>query len=462
MESPSRPLSLVDATLLVMGGIIGIGIFFQPASVAQHLPAPGPFLGAWVLGAILALAGAMTFAELGAMMPSTGGWYVFLRRGFGPLVAFCFAWVVLGVVATGACAAVASFFGWRLALLLDVSGQVVLEGAGDLALTADTLLGFGAIVLITAAALLGLKRAATLQAVCMGAKLLVIGTFIVAGYALTLSPPPPGDVVESAAREVDWMKGWSRAMLPVLFTFGGWQLLSYVAPSVKDAPRNLPRAIVIGVVSVAIVYLVFNFALLRVLGIDGLIASESAMQTFTTKTLGDSGAKVLDGAMALSAFGFLVATLITTPGVLVAMSREGLFPRAFAHLHPRTGAPVLVLLLQAVVTTGYLLVYANDHEGRDMLADAVVFIEWVFHFLAAVALLRLARSNPERPWRSPLFPLFPVVYAVLAVYVVGSNLESQPWSVTRIGLIPLSLGIVTYFAWRRFGGRAHDPSGPRP
>jgi basic amino acid/polyamine antiporter, APA family len=456
MESSSRPLSFVDATLLVMGGIIGVGIFFQPATVAQHLPAPGPFLGAWVLGAILALAGAMTFAELGAMMPRTGGWYVFLREGFGPLVAFCFAWVVLGVVATGACAAVASFFGYQVATLLEMSGSVLAFEGTSFAFTADTLFGLIAILVITTAALLGLKTAATLQALCMGAKLLVIGTFIVAGYALTLAPPIPSEALVDVPQDVDWVAGWSRAMLPVLFTFGGWQLLSYVAPSVKDAPRNLPRAIVIGVSAVAVVYLVFNFALLRVLGIEGLIESDSAMKDFAVQTLGDVGARVLGGAMALSAFGFLVATLITTPGVLVAMSREGLFPRAFSKLHPRTGAPTRVLLLQALVTVGYLVVYANDHEGRDLLADAVVFIEWVFHFLAAVALLRLARSNQDRPWRSPAYPLFPITYAVLAVYVFGSNLDSQPWEVTRIGLIPLGLGILTYFAWRQLGGRAEN------
>ena len=279
MTAP-RTLSLVDATLLVMGGIIGVGIFFNPAEVAAAVPSTGPYLLAWLLGAVAALCGAMTFAELSAAFPHTGGWYVFLREGFGRFTAFLFAWVVLFVVSTGACALVAGFMGSQVATLV---------GEGGPAWT-GTAAASAALIGITGVALCGVKFSALFQNACMALKLGAIVTLVVAGFvaAFPVEAPLP-ETVEASAASGSLVGGLLAASLPVLFSFGGWQLLSYVAPEVEDPQRTLPRAILLGVGGVAVVYLLVNLAYLRVVGIEGLAQGPGFITVMATASLGDVG-----------------------------------------------------------------------------------------------------------------------------------------------------------------------------
>ena len=435
MHEPRPRLSLLDATLLVMGGIIGIGIFFTPSTVAAALPSTGAFFAAWALGAVAAIAGAMTFAELCAAYPRTGGWYVFLREGFGRLPAFLFAWVVLFVISTGACALVARFFGDRVQELLGArAGAHTTEVAGALAILA-----------ITGVGLTGVKSSALFQNLCMALKLTAIGTLVVLGLtwsgdapaALTMPalPPPAGGLAA----------GFLAASLPVLFAYGGWQLLSYIAPEVRDPQRTLPKAIVFGVLGVALVYGLVNLAYVRVVGIEGLAADKGFAATVAARALGEQGGRFLSAAMAVSAFGFLVATLIATPGIYVAMAREGLFPRAFGTPNPRTGAPTLALAMQCALALGYL---SLGPASVDRLTGAVVFAEWIFHALCALALLRLApRLGPARPFKSPLYPLFPALYAAIALAVVVGNLVITEPGTTGLGVLVLALGAVVYVPW---------------
>ncbi|MEM1447685.1 MAG: amino acid permease [Planctomycetota bacterium] len=436
-----RQLSLFDATMLVMGGILGIGIFFNPATVAREVPTEGAYLLMWGLGAVAALSGAMTFAELSAAYPRTGGWYVFLREAFGRLPAFLFAWVVLLVVSTGACALVARFFAAQVATLTGAGSSVEVAIAGTVVLA------------VTGVGLAGIKSGALFQNLCMLLKIGAIGTFIVTGLAL-FGGPPEMPVVEAADRTseglVDGMLG---ASLAVLFSYGGWQLLSYIAPSVENPERNLPRAIVIGVSGVAVIYLLVNLAYVRVLGMGGLASqSGDAMAVRMAElAIGSSaGATFVTAAMAVSALGFLVATLITTPGIYVAMAREGLFLESFGRLHPSTGAPVLALLTQAALVLAYLAWSVIDRSHVDTLTGAVVFAEWIFHGLAGLALISIGRrAGAERPFRSPFFPLFPVTYTAIAVAVVLGNLVATRPAVTMLGLGVLAVGAVAYVPWTR-------------
>jgi len=438
-----KSLSLLDATMLVMGGIIGVGIFFTPGKVAAALPETGPFLLAWALGAVAALAGAMTFAELCAAYPRTGGWYVFLREAFGRFPAFLFAWIVLFVVSTGACALVARFLGNQVAALAGQGAPTWLA----------TSVGAAALVGITGVALTGVKSSARFQNGCMALKLAAIGTLVVLGVTWVAD----GGSVASAVAPAEALTsrglgaGFLAASLPVLFAFGGWQLLSYIAPEVEDPQRTLPRAIVLGVAGVALVYFCVNLAYLRVIGIDGLATDPNFATTVAQRALGEHGGRFLTGAMAVSAFGFLVATLIATPGVYVAMAREGLFPRVIGQLSPRTGAPVVALVAQCCLALGYLSL-GERSVGR--LTDAVVFAEWIFHALCGLALLKLARQlGPTRPFISPLYPLFPVVYTAIAVAVVVGNLVTNDRAMTGIGLGVLAVGAVIYWPWTRIAAR---------
>lgn len=458
-----RQLSLFDATMLVMGGIIGVGIFFNPAEIARAVPSEGAYLGMWALGALAAMSGAMTFAELSAAFPRVGGWYVWLREAFGPMAAFLFAWVVLLVVSTGACALVAQFFAAQVGeLFLAPLPPPDAAVAGAAATGAEAVpqvdyrvvgIAAGVVVFVTSLALLGLKSGAIFQNLCMFMKLGAVGTFVVAGLAVYNGVPAAEAVAATDVTSTSLPKGMLAASLSVLFSYGGWQLLSYVAPSVKDPQRNLPKAIVMGVSGVAVIYLLINLAYLKVLGIGGVASSEGPPMAvrMAGAVLGEGiGATFVTAAMAVSALGFLVATLITTPGIYVAMSREGLFFRAFGNLHATTGAPVLALISQCVLALGYIAWSIGDRAFVESLTGAVVFAEWIFHGMAGVALIVLVqRAGTERPFKSPFFPLFPALYVAIAVAVVIGNLVTTTGDdprVTLIGVVVLALGAGVYLA----------------
>ena len=441
-----RQLSLFDATMLVMGGIIGVGIFFNPADIARAVPHEGAYLAMWGLGALAAMSGAMTFAELSAAFPRIGGWYVWLREAFGPRAAFLFAWVVLLVVSTGACALVARFFATQVGELFF---PAVLEGEAWVGEARNIAVAGGTVIFVTVLGLMGLKSGALFQNLCMLMKLAAIATFVVAGLALYNGVPAAVEVAAADRTSESIPEGMLAASLSVLFSYGGWQLLSYVAPSVKDPQRNLPKAIVVGVTGVAGIYFLINLAYLKVLGIGGLAAQGDGQMAvrMANAALGEGiGATFVTAAMAVSALGFLVATLITTPGIYVAMSREGLFFRGFGKLHERTGAPTLALITQCLLVLGYLGWSVGDYEFVETLTAAVVFAEWIFHGMAGLALIVLVkRAGVERPFKSPLYPLFPITYAAIAACVVVGNLVTTQSSVTMIGVVALALGFVAHW-----------------
>ncbi|MEO0663211.1 MAG: amino acid permease, partial [Planctomycetota bacterium] len=285
------------------------------------------------------------------------------------------------------------------------------------------------------------------------------GTFVLTGLGLVAGVPEHAAIAQAdAAPDGSGFGGLFGASLAVLFSYGGWQLIGYVAPSVSNPQRNLPRAIVVGVAGVLAIYLVLNVAYLRVLGLEGLARSDGPPMAvrMANATLGDAaGVTFVHAAMAVSALGFLVATLITTPGIYVAMAREGLFVPALGRTHATTGAPVPALLTQCAFALGYLAWSHGDSAFVQSLQGAVVFAEWIFHGLAGAALIVLVRrAGTERPFKSPLFPLFPALYAALAVLVVVGNLWTQLGSdepeVVLIGVLVVALGALAYpFLMRR-------------
>ncbi|MAE45587.1 MAG: hypothetical protein CMJ86_01730 [Planctomycetes bacterium] len=429
----TKRLTTLDATLLVMGGIIGVGIFFKPGEVAGILPSQGAYFSAWGLGTLAALAGAMTFAELAAMLPREGGWFEFLREGIGRLPAFLFAWVVLLVISTGASAGVAEFCAEQLA-------EVLAWKAGP---TELRLMAAAVIAGVTLMGCLGIKRAALLQNLCMGAKLLSILVLVLTGLALT-APAAADPTPITIDTGISLGSGLVRASLPVLFTFGGWQLVTYIAPSIDNPQRALPRAIVGGILGVGVVYGLLNLAYVRVLGMERLGSEPNVAAALAEATLGASGGRFLSAAMAVSALGFLIATLIATPSIYVAMARQRLFFATTGRLHPRTGAPTRALVLQALICFVYL---SWSGDVKSDLGDAVVFAEWIFHGLAAVALLHLAHKGRARPFKSPLYPLFPMLYLLIAAGVVVGNLVTTEARITLLGLGVLALGGVVYWLW---------------
>ena len=452
MDAPRAPkkLTLLDATLLVMGGIIGVGLFFNPHKIAARVPEAGPYFALWVFGGVVAIAAGFTFAELGASFPRSGGWFVYLRAAFGRPVAFVFAWVVLCVQSTGAIASIAKFCAERLHIL--VPGLV---GPKDSA--SETVAAALLILAVTLVALTGVKRAALVQNACMLTKLVVIAALVAGGFLYLgrgePAPAPAPSVVPLAASETSW-NGFVLALLPLFYTLGGWQLLSYIAPEIENPVKNVPRAVLLGVGGVVVVYLAVNASYLAVLGIDGLAGDKDFAQHLSERAFGPLGERVLAAGMCVSAFGICAVNIITTPWLYVAMAREGLFFNWVGKVHEESGVPRRALVLQGAITCVYLLV------SLSFLVDSVVFVEWIFHLLAALGLLLLRARQPElaRPYRSPLYPLAPLLYLAAALLVVGGNLlqgeqESAQIFGLRIelrvlGLTVVALGALLYKPWR--------------
>jgi APA family basic amino acid/polyamine antiporter len=426
----SRELNTLDATLLVMGGIIGVGIFYTPHAVAESVPRPGPFLAMWAIGGLIALNGALTFAELGGTFPKAGGWYVFLREAFGPFIAFLFAWVVLFTISTGAIA---------------VMVHVFVANLPGLAAPAGFAVGAATIVVVTGLAMLGAKAGATVQNLCMLVKLSAIAAMAVVGL-LFCAPAAPAQALAPADAGSSILPGMIHALLPVLFACGGWQMLCYVAPQVRDPQRTLPRAIVVGILGVIATYLAINAAYVRVLGIEGLAANREFAGEMASRTLGPTGGDLLRAAMAISALGVAIVTIVATPWLYVAMAKERLFFARFEKVHPRTGAPIAALVVQGAMVLAY---WTWGHA--DVLVDSVVFVEWIFHALVAVALIRLRanRADLPRPFRSPFYPLAPVLYVLFALAVVLGTLLQANVRDMWIGLSVLALGGIVYRPWRK-------------
>jgi APA family basic amino acid/polyamine antiporter len=427
-----RPLSTLDATLLVMGGIIGVGIFYNPRQVAELVPDPHWFLALWIVGGIVALFGALTFAELGASLPEAGGWYVYLRTAFGPFLAFLFACVVLFVISTGAIAVMAKICTDNL--------HGIVPGIGPPESDAARVAGALIIAGVTLVTMLGVKAGAGFQNACMVIKVAAILALIIAAWVMTGTPSA------STVPAAHGLAGGAiRALLPVLFACGGWQMLCYVAPRVRNPHTTLPRAILVGVCAVIVLYLAINAAYLHVLGIDGIAQDPLFASAMARRTLGETGGEILRAAMGVSAVGVCIVTILATPWLYVAMAREGLFFASIGRLHPRTGAPVAALLLQMTMALAYWF------WGRaDILVDSVVFVEWIFHALVAVALLRLRSARPDlpRPFRSPLYPLAPIGYLAVATVVVGGNLAQANVRAIVIGASVLAVGAIIYRPWR--------------
>ncbi len=447
-EGGPRKLSLFDATMLVMGSILGVGIFFNPSQVAGLVPSTPLYMGAWALGCLVALCGAFTFAEFAASYPKAGGWFVYLREIYGRPVAFLLAWVVLLVISTGAQAVMCGFGASMIAEVLANA-----EGAspiGEPRSTSHTLMAGAIIVGLTLVALGGVKTGATIQNACMLIKLGLVLALIFAGL-LFFAPSAPVPEVAPVVTERPLWQGFTLAMLPVFFSCGGWPLVAYVASEVKDPQRNVPRALLYGVGGVMLLYLLLNAAYLNVVGMDYLAQNPLFVGEVVQRSFGGVGSKFVSAGMAVSALGVCTVTVVTTPWLYVAMAREGLFFEGFARLHGRTGAPSLGLALQCALALGYLL-----FTNTEFLVDAAVFVEWIFHVLLAFGLLWIRHKRPElpRPFRSFAYPLLPTIYALFALFLVAGVLWQAEAAKTKTGLGVILAGMVVYPFWRRFVARA--------
>ncbi|MGH7593694.1 MAG: APC family permease, partial [Gemmatimonadales bacterium] len=415
--------------MMVIGGIIGSGIFLNPAVVAERVKTPAMTLTAWGLGALIALIGAFVFAELGRRRPRVGGGYAYLREAFGPLAGFMYGWALLLVMATGAIAAVAMTFSSYLGSLM---GWPVTWQPGVAAT---------AIVVLTVINIRGVRPAAWTQNVFTVLKLSAIATLVIAAFVAAphRAAPPPTPLPSASV-----VLALGAALVPVLFAFGGWQQTNFIAEELIQPERDLPRALVIGVLAVVAAYLLVNVAYIRALGIGGLAASNAPAADTMGIVAGDLGRRLIGAGIVASTFGFLNLVILVSPRVYQAMARDGLFFRSFAILHPAWRTPVAAITLQ-----GFWAILLLLSKKYGDLLDYVVFGDWIFFGLNGVALFILRRhdSNSIIPFRMPLHPWSTALFIAAAGYVVVGSVASNPGN-AAIGSALLLAGLPIFLFWR--------------
>ena len=422
-----REIGLLDATTIVISGIIGGGIFFTPATVAQQLPSSGLIVAAWIAGAVVAFAGALTFAELGSRFPHAGGHYVYIRDAFGGLPAFLYGWMLLLIIATGALASLAlAFAGY-------VSAFIPLSPAGQRAFGALT------IVLLSAINIVGVRPGTRTTTLLTIVKVLGLGTLIVWGLAVPHTPS-----VALAPVRASLLAGFAGALVPISFTYGGWQQLNFVAGEIRDAQRKVPIAMALGVGIVALIYVGANLVYLRALGPAGMAESTAIAQSAAQVLFGDVAARAITVLIAISILAFSNVVVMVTPRVFYAMARDGVFLHALAEIHPRFNTPAKAIVLQGI--WAILLVLVGSIGA---LVNGVVFADWIFFGLGAASLFAFRkRAGDGVTFRTPGYPVVPGFFVLAAIVAVGSAVSTYPRE-SLIGVAMLSIGAVFYLVRKR-------------
>jgi APA family basic amino acid/polyamine antiporter len=427
-----RPaLGLRSAVLLVMGGMIGVGVFVNPAVVARSLPSGPLIMAAWALGGALALLGALVYGELAARVQGTGGEYAYLRETYGPLAGFLFGWTTLLVVHAGGMAAVAIVFAKNI--------DIALGAAMDERVLVCAVLG--ALALVNC---LGVKAGDGAQSALGVLKVIAIFAVIAAGLAFA-----PHALPSSPTPLPDPLKTFGAAMIPVVFSYGGWQTAAYVAGELRRPERDLSRALVLGVLGVIVIYLLVTYACLRALGAHGLGATLTPTSDVLTLVAGPLGGRLAAGAIALSALAFLSQSMLTGPRVTFAMARDGLFFKSLGHVLEGARAPAAAILLLALWTCVLAL------SGRyEQILSYVTAMNFLFFGLAASSLFILRRRDraggprPRGRFRTPLHPATTLLFILACALIVASAVWAYPAD-SLLGYLILLLGVPPYLYWRR-------------
>ena len=426
----ARRLGVFDATMIVMGGIIGAGIFVNPSVVARQVHTPALVLGAWVIGGVIALIGAFVYAELAVRRPRVGGQYAYLRDAYHPAVAFLYGWTLLLVTQTGGMAGAAIIFGryFRELTGLAVPEQVV----------AALALG-----ILTAVNCFGVRAGSNVQSALMLTKLAAIALLI--GVGFIVATPAPRMASEST-QGTGGVLGLATAMVPVLFAYGGWQTASFVSGEMREPQRDLPRGLLIGVVGVIVLYLAVTFVCVRTLGVDGLAHTSTPASEVMRRALGSRGARLIALGIAISTVGFLSQSILTAPRVYYAMARDRVFFRAIGTLDPRSRVPVAAIVLQGVWAAIIAL------TGRyDEILNYVVSIDVLFFGLTGASLIVFRARDPVGPPGAVRVPLHPVTTGlfVLACWAISATTIVQYPQNAGIGVGILLIGVVVYQFWRK-------------
>ena len=454
-----RGLTLTGTTALVIGTVIGTGVFLKTAPMAQDVRTPTMVLLAWVAAGLLSLAGALTYAELGAMLPHAGGEYVFLRHSYGEAAAFLFGWqrfIIAGSASIAALGAGSAIFLSRFVPMnavwaerpISLFGQTIQWqfGAKQIAAIAIILILTGLNCLTVA---FGGKVQALLTVLKVaGIAVVILGVFFV-------SPTASWSHLATPANTPEWsgFALFGTAMLAALWGYDGWNNMPMAAGEVQNPGRNIPRALIGGMIVVMIIYCLANLAYFYALPFDEVVTSNStkyrdalpaagkAAQTF----LGDAGANLIFAAFVISAIGALNGSILSNARVPFAMAKDGLFFPAMARLSAGTRVPIIALVVQAIWSC--VLALSGTY---DQLTDCLLFASWIFYGLVTSAVFVLRRKMPEtpRPYKTFGYPIVPIVFVLVAIWLIFNTLFTKPIE-SVFGLALIVIGLPLYFYYRR-------------
>jgi APA family basic amino acid/polyamine antiporter len=447
-----KGLGLTDATTLVMGSMIGSGIFIVSADIARQVDSPGLLILVWLIGAALTIAAALSYGELAAAMPHAGGQYVYLREAFGPMAGFLYGWTLFLVIQTGTIAAVAVAFAKYTGVFVPwISAQNYLLGSGRVGLTTQQMLAIVVLVLLTAINTRGIRTGAMVQNVFTFAKVASLLALVGFGFLLGRNTQAVQANFNDFWRHADWGFNTIRlvgvAMVGALFSSDAWNNVTFTAGEVRNPKRNLPLSLALGVGVVSLLYVACNFVYLNVLTLDAIKAApEDRVATAAAAVMfGPIAVQLMAAAIMVSTFGCLNGMILSGARVYYTMARDGLFFKRVGTLDPQRHTPVASLAIQCAWAV--LLTLSGTYGD---LLDYVIFAVLLFYMLTIAGLFVLRRTRPdmERPYRAFGYPVVPAAYILVAGVIEVLLLAYKP-NYTFPGLVIVLLGVPVYFLWRR-------------
>jgi basic amino acid/polyamine antiporter, APA family len=443
-----RAIGLGSAILFVVGSVIGSGIFLTTGGMAAVIPSASLLLLAWALGGLLAITGGLTYAEMGAMFPRSGGVYVFLREAYGPLPAFLYGWVAMLVVLSGGIAAVAVGFAEYLSYFVPALSPLrilwtVPTPLGTFSLSAGQLAAVASIVTLGAINYVGVRSGNLVNVVMTAAKVGGLAALPVMAILWTRAEPSFAPVVPPDLGRP--LASFGIAMIAVLWTYEAWYFVTYAAGEIRDPQRNVPRALVGGILILMTVYLLVNVAYLYALSIDEMKGVTRIAERAATAMVGPSGATFVALMVVVSTFGCNAAAILAGSRLLFAMASDGVFLPAARRVHPRYRTPHVAIA--ALTAWSALLAFSGTYE---QLFTYVMFASVLFSLAAGMALFRLRIKMPDhpRPYRTWGYPLVPILFVAGSLaFVVNTLLERPLESLAGLGL--LLLGLPAYWYWHR-------------
>ncbi|MGA3169018.1 MAG: amino acid permease [Terriglobia bacterium] len=432
-----RKLGWLDATMIVVGIVIGSGIFLLPNLIARNLQSRGAILAAWIISGLLSYLGALAYAELGAMLPATGGQYVYLREAYGPACAFVCGWTFMLAVLSGGIA------------FLAVSFSIYVAQFVHLTLVSSKLLALALIATLSAVNYVGVREGAVVQVTFTFLKIAGLVLLIGSAFLSPLAVP----AVQSVAQPAFSLAHFGTAMIACLMAYNGWTYISFVAGEVKQPAKNLPRSLTLGMVVVMALYVLANVAYLKVMPISQIATTARVGAALAERTMGSTGALLVSLTVLISIVGAINGCILTAARIPFAQAQDGLFFRRFGRVHPRFETPGFAIVIQGFWTA--VLVISGSYEN---LFSYSMVAAWIFYMLSVAAVFFLRRKLPDlpRPYRMWGYPYTLGVFMLVSVWFVANAFATEPRpSLMALGII--ATGIPMYFIWRKPAPRQETP-----